>query len=172
MEQKRILILVFIVFIISTYVCWSIQLIKSVRTLAFIKYASISALSIADIELFASWGRNPETDLPRHFCSLNFEIQSSIEGTGVLTVVIGRASNSREFMLESGITSVGGFAIISDYDDFGRTYFLKTYLAARTSSVFLYTYKVFFWSSPELPRYLDERVARLYITPRNPSTGI
>jgi len=69
--------------------------------------------------------------------------------------------------LKEGVNSVNGFTVISDYEDFGHYHPMKCYLTVKNGLNFMYDYAEFdYWI--DLPRRLDEEVARFYITPNNP----
>lgn len=141
---------------------------KVIRKASFVNYSS--DLTIIGYNKADSWRRNPVTDLPECYSQLYFTVlnqgttlyNSSWTATLNDSLIYFKIGN-----LTAGYNTVSGGAILSEYEDFGIPYNLRVYLTAPTSTEFIYTYSEYTWQL-DFPRWLDEDVAKLYITPNNP----
>lgn len=153
----------------SIQIVESIYTIKTLSNVTFTKRASEQTFNISYEITSTEWLRNPVTDLPRCYSHLTFKIYSRSKFSNAhLTVILDGSSAIADIIsLKDGLNSVQGFTIISDYEDFGISHLMKCYLTAKNDLGFMYDYSEFSYEV-NLPRYLDERVASLYITPNNP----
>lgn len=165
-------ILTFLMFLLfQTQLIQSIHTVKTFNNVTFVVHASDWILNVSYYELvYDEWSRNPITDLPRCHSNLDFKISSVSNFSDVyFTFVLGESSVTYEIpTLQKGLNTVSGFSILSEYEDFGVPYTLKTYLTVKTGNGFMYTHKAFPWTL-YFPRYLNEEIASLYITPQNPT---
>jgi transglutaminase-like putative cysteine protease len=117
-----------------------------------------------------SWRRNSTTDLPECYSQLYFTVVNQgtiLYNLSWTTTLNGSSIYFKIENLTTGYNTVSWIAILSEYEDFGVPYNLRVYLTAPTSTGFIYTYSEYTWQV-DFPRWLDEKVARLYITPNNP----
>ena len=156
--------------LVSTAQC--INTIKTFNTVTFLKHSS--KLDISYNVAYNDWRRNPETDLPRCHSSLEFNIFNSGQETSDahLTVILDESSIVRDIAkLKQDLNTVTGAYVLSEYEDFGVSYDLKTFLAAKTGQTYIYSYSTNQWSV-DFPRYNpinSPTICNLYITPNNPT---
>jgi hypothetical protein len=142
--------------------------VKVIRKASFVKYSS--DLAILGYNRVDSWRRNSTTDLPQCYSQLYFTVLNrgaALYNLAWTTTLNGSSTHFKIGTLTAGYSTVSWAAILSDYEDFGIPYKLRVYLTAPTSAGFIYTYSEFTWQV-DFPRWLDENVAKLYITPNNP----
>lgn len=144
--------------------------IKTINTVVFVKDIGLTNLDYYVVS--ENWYRNAETDLPKCANWLAFIVYAQdVFHNACLTATIDESSVMRPVdRLNQGNNEIKGVGIISEYEDFGVSYTLKSYLTAKTNRDFTYAYSEFAWSI-DFPRYLNEEVASLYITPNNPTIG-
>lgn len=169
-KHKKILFSFLVLTFFSIQAAKSIHTIKSLNYVIFAKYAGEQTLNISHYEITSiKWSRNPITDLPRCYSHLAFKIygRSDFSNAHFTVTLDGSSACADITSLKAGFNLVQGFIVISDYQDFGVSNLMKCYLTAKSSYGFVYAYSEFSYKV-DLPRYLDERVASLYITPNNP----
>jgi len=156
----------FILIITLLFTVQSVNIIKTFNTVTFLEYS----IDISHYITYTSWGRNPETDLPRCYSGINFTVfNRGLEATNAhLTVIVDESSVivDKE-RLKYGLNAITGCYIIDEYEDFDIYHSLSYYITAKTETVFVYGHSESTWKTI-FPRWLDEKVASLYITPNNP----
>jgi hypothetical protein len=142
--------------------------VKVIRKASFVNFSS--DLSILGYDKVDSWRRNSVTDLPECYSQLYFTVLnegSTLYDVSWTTTFKGSSFSFKIGKLPTGYNTVSNVGILSEYKDFGVSYELHNYLIAPTSEGFIYTYSKY-TLQVDFPRWLDERVANLYITPNNP----
>ena len=156
----------FILIITLLFTAQSINIIKTYDTVTFLK----QSVDISHYITYTSWNRNPETDLPRCYSGINFTVLNrDVEATNAhLTVILDKSSVivDKE-RLEHGLNTITGCHIIDEYEDFDIYHSLTYYITAKTETTFIYGHSESTWKTI-FPRWLDSKVASLYITPSNP----
>ena len=143
--------------------------LNTIKTVHIVSYARCqSELKILDFSYENFWMRNPDTDLPRCRSNLVFTIANWHESLPAwLTITLDGSSTSARKDLAYGTNEIRDFQAIFDYEDFDKIFNLNVYVTAKTEDGFLYTHQEF-THKVVFPRWLDSRVASLYITPNNP----
>ena len=145
----------------------SLNTIKTFNAVTFLEHS----VDISYYISYTSWSRNPETDLPRCYSGINFEVfNQGIEAVNAhLTVIVDESSVfvDKE-RLDYGLNTISGIGIIDEYEDFGFYHPLRYYVTAKTETVFVYGHSESTWKTT-FPRWLDEDIASFYITPNNPT---
>jgi len=145
-----------------------LRTVKVIRKASFVNFSS--DLSILGYDKVDSWRRNSVTDLPECYSQLYFTVLnegSTLYDVSWTTTFKGSSFSFKIGKLPTGYNTVSNVGILSEYKDFGVSYELHNYLIAPTSEGFIYTYSKY-TLQVDFPRWLDERVANLYITPNNP----
>jgi len=178
MKLKPTLILSSLLFIIflSSSISYSIHTVKTLHTTVFVKHLSERDLDIS-LDIETEWMREPTTDLPHAVTRLNFKIYSiSHILDASLTTTILHPITAAIGDLQPGINGFSRISVYSYYDEFQDSgkpyseipYSLKVYLIGKTLRGFVYTTRTLNFKV-KFPRYFDERVVRLYVTPNNPT---